>query len=210
MNKYMTLLLAVILFSALGMVSCSEEDNTVEEFPNWQARNDAYFNHLSDSVKELLQSDPGRTDWKRIKCWSKADSVEGKNSDYIIVKVVGEGDAGSGMPLYTDTVSVHYKGQLLPSLSYPAGYVFDKSYYDVFDPAVSKPLQFPVGNSRGNSLVDGFATALQHMRRGDRWVVYIPYQLGYGANAQTGVPAYSTLIFDLQLVDFWSPVSAVD
>ena len=55
-------------------------------------------------------------------------------------------------------------------------------------------------------LVDGFATALQHMRRGDHWMVYIPYQLGYGSQSQTGVPAYSTLIFDLRLVDFWSPV----
>ena len=62
-----------------------------------------------------------------------------------------------------------------------------------------------IGNSSGNSLIDGFATALQQMRRGDRWMVYRPYQLGYGASGSGEIPGYSTLIFDLRLVDFWSP-----
>jgi FKBP-type peptidyl-prolyl cis-trans isomerase FklB len=198
--------LAVALFAVFGLASCSEEDDTVEEFPNWQARNDAFFNSLTDSVLNLLELNPARTDWKRIKSWSKSDSIEGSNSDYIIVKVIEEGDAASATPLYTDTVTVHYLGRLLPSVSYPYGYVFDQSYYGNYYDDVSKPLQMAIGNSGGNMLVDGFATALQHMRRGDHWMVYIPYQLGYGSQSQTGVPAYSTLIFDLRLVDFWSPV----
>lgn len=198
--------LAVALFAVFGLASCSEEDDTVEEFPNWQARNDAFFNSLTDSVLNLLELNPARTDWKRIKSWSKSDSIEGSNSDYIIVKVIEEGDPASATPLYTDTVTVHYLGRLLPSMSYPYGYVFDQSYYGNYYDDVSKPLQMAIGNSGGNMLVDGFATALQHMRRGDHWMVYIPYQLGYGSQSQTGVPAYSTLIFDLRLVDFWSPV----
>lgn len=198
--------LAVALFAVFGLASCSEEDDTVEEFPNWQARNDAFFNSLTDSVLNLLELNPARTDWKRIKSWSKSDSIEGSNSDYIIVKVIEEGDAASATPLYTDTVTVHYLGRLLPSVSYPYGFVFDQSYYGNYYDDVSKPLQMAIGNSGGNMLVDGFATALQHMRRGDHWMVYIPYQLGYGSQSQTGVPAYSTLIFDLRLVDFWSPV----
>lgn len=198
--------LAVALFAVFGLASCSEEDDTVEEFPSWQARNDAFFNSLTDSVLNLLELNPARTDWKRIKSWSKSDSIEGGNSDYIIVKVIEEGDPASATPLYTDTVTVHYLGRLLPSVSYPYGYVFDQSYYGNYYDDVSKPLQMAIGNSGGNMLVDGFATALQHMRRGDHWMVYIPYQLGYGSRSQTGVPAYSTLIFDLRLVDFWSPV----
>ena len=198
--------LAVALFAVFGLASCSEEDDTVEEFPNWQARNDAFFNSLTDSVMNLLELNPARTDWKRIKSWSKSDSIEGSNSDYIIVNVIEEGDAASATPLYTDTVTVHYLGRLLPSVSYPYGYVFDQSYYGNYYDDVSKPLQMAIGNSGGNMLVDVFATALQHMRRGDHWMVYIPYQLGYGSQSQTGVPAYSTLIFDLRLVDFWSPV----
>ena len=44
---------------------------------------------------------------------------------------------------------------------------------------------------------------LMRMHRGDRWRVYIPYQLAYGSSARSSIPAYSTLIFDLQLEDFW-------
>ena len=53
-----------------------------------------------------------------------------------------------------------------------------------------------------NGVLEGFATALQHMHRGDHWRVTIPHQLGYGASGTTGIPGYSTLIFEIRLVDF--------
>ena len=204
------LLFAVAAAVAFGFASCSEEDDTVEEFPGWQARNEAYFNHLSDSVAELLRLDPSRTDWKRIKSWSKDSEAVGVNSDYIVVNVVEEGDPASATPLYTDTVSVHYLGRLLPSVSYPYGKVFDQSYNGNFYEEVARPVEMAIGNSSGNSLIDGFATALQQMRRGDRWMVYIPYQLGYGASGSGEIPGYSTLVFDLRLVDFWPPLVGND
>jgi hypothetical protein len=52
---------------------------------------------------------------------------------------------------------------------------------------------------------DGFGffyTAVQQMTDGDLWKVYIPNKLGYGASGSTGVPAYSTLVFDINLVSF--------
>ena len=93
---------------------------------------------------------------------------------------------------------MHYAGRLLPSLSYPQGYQFDSSFSGTFDPGLDTPAKFWAGG-----LVKGFTTALVHMHRGDRWRIYIPYQLAYGSTARTSVPAYSTLIFDLQLEDFW-------
>jgi FKBP-type peptidyl-prolyl cis-trans isomerase FklB len=53
-------------------------------------------------------------------------------------------------------------------------------------------------------VVSGFTTALLNMHPGDYWRVTIPYQLGYGATASGSVPAYSTLIFEIKLVEFWS------
>ena len=53
-----------------------------------------------------------------------------------------------------------------------------------------------------SATVPGFYTAVQQMVDGDRWMVYIPYQLGYGAKSVTGVPAYSSLVFDINLVSF--------
>lgn len=198
-NFRLSLSLLFCAFMAFGLSSCSEEDDTVEEYANWQATNEAYFNHLSDSVAQLISA--GNTEWKRIKAWSK-EASEGSNGDYIIAHVLecGHGDAAS--PLLTDTVSVHYRGNLLPSTSYNAdglGYQFDSSYRGTFDAAIAAPYDLAV-----SGLVSGFATALMHMHKGDHWTIYIPYQLGYEASGNSTIPGYSTLVFDLRLVDYWS------
>ena len=191
---------ALVLCSSF-FISCSEEDNEIEEYPNWQQTNEAFFNNLTDSVKALIAAAPERTDWKRIKCWSKTTETEGKNTDYIIVNVLKEADPSETQtPYYTDSVSVHYLGRLLPSTSYPYGYVFDQSYFGDFDPDTSAPISFAV-----NGVVKGFSTALQHMGKGDEWRVYIPYEMAYGEQGTTGIPGYSTLVFDITMVDFWSP-----
>lgn len=206
MNKYKIRVLLAIVVAVFGMTSCSEEDNTVEEYADWQAKNEAYFNNLSDSVTALLAADPSRTDWKRIKTWSKDASTEGSKTDYIIVHVVDDATPGeTDSPLYSDVAQVSYIGRLLPSRTYPSGYVFDSTFDGVYDKDISASTELTIGNASGNSLIDGFATALQHMRRGERWTVYIPHQLGYGATSNSAIPAYSTLIFDIVLVDFHSP-----
>lgn len=189
---------------SLSLLSCSENDGEVDEYPEWQAKNEAFFNQLSDSVKALLEADPNRTDWKRIKCWSKpADASVGGNDYYVIVHVLENGPANeTATPLFTDTAAVHYCGRLLPSEHYPQGLVFDRTYAEPFDAAVSNPTNFAIASS---GLTTGFATVLQYMHRGDHWMVYIPYQLAYGTTEQSSIPAYSTLIFDMRLADFWSP-----
>lgn len=200
------MIFAMTLLSVWTMASCGEEDNEIEEFPNWQAANDAYFNRLSDSVKALLAADPSRTDWKRIKSWSKSDGTEGQNSDYIIVHVLAEENPGATeSPLYTDTASVSYAGYLIPSVSYPSGYKFGYTYEGEYNKETCVSVSYAVGSSSGTDPIDGFSTALQHMHRGDRWMVYIPYKLGYDNVEYGGIPAYSTLIYDLILTDFWSP-----
>lgn len=199
-----SLLLCVIV--GFSLMSCSESDDTVEEYPGWQVKNEAFFNNLSDSVQALLAADPSRTDWKRIKCWSKpSDPSVGGNDYYVIVHVIENGPATeTATPNFTDTAAVHYVGRLLPSVSYAQGYVFDKTYTEPFDAMVCTPANFAIGAS---GLTTGFATVLQYMHRGDHWKVYIPYQLAYGTTATSGIPAYSTLIFDMRLADFWSPRS---
>lgn len=190
MKKSKLILLALALIPALGLVSCKEEDNTVEEYPNWQSVNDSFVQSLAtDSLK--------KEGWARYKSWSMSADTEGSVADYVYVKKLESG-AGTASPVYTDTVSVVYQGRLLPSVSYPSGYVFDQSYSGTYDPDTSSPSEFSV-----SGLVDGFSTALQNMHVGDRWLVYIPYQLGYGATEKTSIPAYSTLIFEITLVDFW-------
>ena len=141
-----------------------------------------------------------------FKTYAKDPSKEGEPTDYILVKVLEEG-TGSGCPLYTDTVRAHYRGQLLASTTVvdkndsELGMVFDSSWSgDVFDKNTFAPTKFGVAG-----VVEGLSTALQHMHIGDRWRVYIPYQLGYKDSDNSSIPAYSTLVFDVMLAAYYRP-----
>lgn len=174
------------------ITSCSEDDNTVEEFPDWQNRNEAYFNSIYERARDNADGS-----WKLILNYSLQDTIPTSNDDYIAVQVLEEG-TGSGCPMYTDSVLVNYRGRLIPSTSYADGYVFDQSYDGEYNPETAMPAQFYVGG-----LIDGFTTALQHMHIGDVWRVYIPYNLGYGETGSSSIPGYSTLIFDIALVAYY-------
>ncbi len=195
-RRYIYIMCSVLLCGAL-CVSCSEESDVEEEYPDWQATNEAYFSQLY--AETVTRINNGDSSWRLLLNWS----IPGTNSyftpdpeDYIIVEVLEEG-TGSGCPIYTDNVWVHYRGRLLPSVSYPSGYIFDQSYYGDFNEATAVPVSFSV-----SGLIDGFATALQSMHIGDSWRVYIPYQLAYGTSGSSAIPGYSTLIYDLQLVAY--------
>ena len=185
-----------ILFS-LAFSACAESDDEEQlgEYADWQARNEAYFLTLEDS----LNSNPAV--WRKLRTYSMTDKATTANTDYVYVKVLQTSELTelTESPIYTDTVRVAYRGRLIPSASYPQGYVFDQTYVGNFDLRTTD-----VSNLAVKGYVDGFATALQHMHIGDQWRIYIPYQLGYGTTAKSSIPAYSTLIFDLVLIDFVS------
>ena len=184
------------LLAVLALASCKEEDDAVEEYANWQATNDTYYSNLVSETKQKI--DKGQTTWSLLPCYTMPEEYYTFGySDYVVVEKLEQG-GGSTSPFLTDSVTVHYQGRLLPSASYARGYIFDQSYAGTFDPITATPSKFVVGG-----LVKGFSTALMHMHRGDRWRIYIPYQLAYGSGARTSIPAYSTLIFELQLEDFW-------
>lgn len=176
----------------LLFTACSETEETDEEFSNWQSRNESYF---SDIYAKAISDKTGR--YEVLHNYSFQDSVRHDYTDYIVVEKLTTG-TGSGCPMFTDSVMVNYRGRLIPSASYPEGYVFDESYSGEYNPKTAKPSQFYVGG-----LVDGFATALQYMHIGDYWRVYVPYQLGYGTSDSDEIPAYSTLIFDIALMAYY-------
>ena len=53
---------------------------------------------------------------------------------------------------------------------------------------------------RMRELIEGWVIALKQMRIGDKWEIYIPSELGYGKISQSGIPAGSTLIFEVELI----------
>lgn len=189
---WLPLCLCAVIFS---LTSCSESDDTPEEYPDWKNYNEAFVGHLAtDSVGH---------GWERIVNFSYVQGMEGVPSDYIYVKRLRHG-TGTVRPIYTDSVYVHYQGRLLPSTTYKTGYIFDQSWMSgtQLDESINSPSKFLV-----SSMLDGFTTALQNMVEGDRWLVYIPYQLGYGSHcvgyngSYAGLPdtEYSTLLFDITM-----------
>ena len=191
-------LTALFLVSASFFAACSESDgDDSNEYADWQSKNEAYFSNIYNQAKA---DKTGK--WKILTNWSVNDAVA-KDVDHIVVEVLKNG-TGSGCPLFTDTVRVHYRGQLIPTAQHPKGGIFDTSYSGELDVATAVPVKFAVSNVR-----DGFSTALQNMHIGDYWRVYMPYQLGYGASTQTSIPAYSMLIFNIYLDSYYHPGKVV-
>lgn len=204
-----------MMLSAGLFTSCTENDDTVEEYANWQSKNKTYWDNLYTTTQQKIKG--GDTSWKIILNYTFQNQKQTTGSaltyrpeNYIIAHVEQAG-TGTTSPLYSDSVSMHYMGRLIPSTTYTSGLIFDKSWSsNQFNAATSRPVHSYIGltydaKGKPTSLVDGFTTALMSMHRGDHWTVYIPYQLGYGEKSSGVVPAYSTLIFDLRLNDFSHP-----
>ncbi len=97
-------------------------------------------------------------------------------------KVLTTGDGKQ--PKATDTVTTHYKGTLID------GREFDSSYKR------DQPASFPV-----KGVIAGWTEALQLMHVGDKWQLFIPSDLAYGATKRSElIDANSTLIFEIELL----------
>jgi FKBP-type peptidyl-prolyl cis-trans isomerase FklB len=94
--------------------------------------------------------------------------------------------AGSGKsPAATDTVVVHYKGTLID------GKEFDSSYKR------GQPATFPV-----NGVIKGWTEALQLMKEGAKWKLFIPADLAYGSRgAGADIGPNSALVFEVELIE---------
>lgn len=98
---------------------------------------------------------------------------------YEIIKE-GTGD----IPTSSDQVKVHYHGTLIDG--------------EVFDSSVERgePAQFGV-----TQVISGWTEALQLMPVGSKWKLYIPADLAYGSRDTGSIKPFSTLIFDVELLD---------
>lgn len=99
-------------------------------------------------------------------------------------KVVRSGPATGLKPQLSDEVKVHYEGKL------EDGKVFDSSYER------GAPAAMPL-----NGLIPGWQEALQLMRPGDEWILYVPSNLGYGDNGAGDIPPGAPLTFRIELID---------
>jgi FKBP-type peptidyl-prolyl cis-trans isomerase len=97
-------------------------------------------------------------------------------------KVEKEGNGAQPKP--EDTVTVNYRGTLTD------GTEFDSSYKR------GQPATFPVVG-----VIKGWTEALQLMKAGAKYQLFIPPDLAYGAQMRASIPANSTLIFEVELLE---------
>lgn len=100
----------------------------------------------------------------------------------LFYKVLKSGNRDGRSPNLGSVVTVHYTGRTIN------GRTFDSSLGGVA-PAF-----------RLRDLIQGWTIALQQMRVGDKWEIYIPAEKAYGRISQPGIPAGSTLIFTIELL----------
>ena len=115
---------------------------------------------------------------------AKAEGVKTLPSG-VQYKIVTSGPAEGTSPKKSDEVKVHYEGKLL------SGEIFDSSFQR------GAPATFPLGG-----LIPAWVEALQQMKPGDEWLLYVPPEQGYGAQGAGPIPPNSVLIFRIQLIAF--------
>ena len=101
-------------------------------------------------------------------------------------EVLASGPAGGARPSRADAVTVRYVGRFLD------GRVFNTSPGEGRE-TTTFPLQ---------RLIPGWIAALQLMRPGDRWRLWLPPHLAYGWRGKDYIPPDSTLVFEVELVSF--------
>ena len=98
-------------------------------------------------------------------------------------QVLASGPADGPRPGPNDEVKVNYEGKLIN------GKVFDSSF------ARGEPADFGLQN-----VIPAWTEALQQMRPGDVWMLYVPPEMGYGDHSPGPIPPNSVLIFKVQLL----------
>ena len=198
------------LLIACGFAACDELDTTWDPYHDWQDRNAQWFSMVADSARQAIAEAKAtygdawadHCEWRMYKTLKKSQTSAGaKLTDSICVKINDRGH-GTVLANYNDSVRLCFRGWLMET-QYDNGdgqlfaeqKIFTQTYYGDFDPQTAAPSLSSV-----SAMIEGFQTALQYMPEGSDWMVYIPQELAYGSKSETDIPAYSTLLFRINMV----------
>jgi peptidylprolyl isomerase len=151
-------------------------------FKSDQAAFDTLLNSIDERAKEKARAAEEKAQKKIEEQWPNATTTP-SGLRYVVVEE-GNGDKS---PSKGATVKAHYTGKLLD------GTKFDSSYDR------GQPIEFPVGAGR---VIKGWDEAFLAMKKGEKRVLIIPPELGYGPAGRGPIPPNATMVFDVELVDF--------
>lgn len=119
-------------------------------------------------------------DYMSEKGWK---GVKDPSGMYVVTDYAGEGDA---RPTLDDEVTIFYQGYLL-----------DGTHFDGTGP---EPATFPLFQ-----LIEGWQIGIPYFGKGGKGKLVIPSELAYGDRTAGEIPGGSTLMFEIELID-WAPV----
>ena len=194
---------AILVITCSQINACDEvKEPTVND--NRQERNEAFI----DSIKSLTGN-------SYVATMEQADQMpvgqlfsvlvpsasSSAKAEYIYCKKLIAVPDGR-RPLYTEEVSTFYYGTLITGDKFDGNFTgFSATYQQPINPTVREPQATDSPTSFGVSqVISGWTAALQLMRTGERWMLYIPYTCAYGTSGSGSIRGYSALTFDVQLV----------
>ncbi|RHU25674.1 FKBP-type peptidyl-prolyl cis-trans isomerase [Parabacteroides sp. TM07-1AC] len=193
MKKYLQIALMIFCVSVV-FTSCKDDDNN----------DDAIVEAYKLENEQAFQAKGNDPDFLKM-------SIQGAGDNFVYAKKLKEGNEPQIPIYYNSRVTVYYKGWLI-----------DSKKDEPFDQCVpyAEPVKFAVSAASSNynsytgqgipKPILGWTIALQHMKVGEIWEVWIPQQLAYGSAEQDNIPAYSTLIFEIEVVERTSEVAGTD
>ncbi len=146
---------------------------------------EAAYNYIQNYYQKKQETENREKYGKNIEAGQKAIAEFAKQAGVITTKsgiayrYVTRGTGKS--PIDSDKVKVTYRG------TFTDGTEFDKS---------EEPIEFDI-----NQVIPGWTELLKLMRVGDHVIAYIPYNLAYGANGGSSIEPFSTLVFEIELLE---------
>lgn len=173
-------LLIVISLLSIFLFSACDKTETIDD--RWRTENEAQFNTIASNSE-----------------YTKLDVISG--AGFVMYKVLETG-TGDRAPFFNEQVKVRYTGWYKNIWTKP------DTFTDEFGNIIKNKVIFDTTSQtnrprpfRVNEVVTGFSTALQFMKEGDKWEVWIPWELGYMENGYQNIKGYSTLVFEIELVE---------
>ena len=147
------------------------------------------FNSFQTRINEVRMKKQAEAGSKNVEAGTKFLEENAKREGVVTTesglqyKIIRPGTGPS--PTKEERVKVHYKGMLFD------GTTFDSSYDR------GEPITFGV-----TQVIPGWTEALQIMKKGAKWELYIPSNLAYGPNGMGNqIPPNATLVFEVELLD---------
>lgn len=193
----------VLPLAALLFASC-EEVQEASKYDNWQARNEAYIDSIAGETGKVFVATLEDADRMEPGSLFAIATTSGTTAgeQYVYCKKITANPEGR-RPLYTETVSAYYYGTLITGDKFDGNFTgYSAIDYQELNAEDKKPTDFDAPTEfTVSGVITGWTAALQLMRTGERWMLYIPYQSAYGTSGSGSIPGYSALAFDIILDD---------